>query len=175
MSKKNILTGLMIVIVFQLTVLASEYLGAIYPLWTGKEIRIRTRPVDPRSLFRGNYARLQYDISTIGKNCFDTKKGLRNNEVIYVKLKPSKNGLFVFEDAGLEKPEKGPFIRGRVQGRPFPNQWAYNVRYGIEAYFAPKEKALALERDLRRSGVAVIMVAENGKAALKDIVTNGKN
>ncbi len=37
---------------------------------------------------------------------------------------------------------------------------------GIEALFAPKEKALALERQLRHSAVAVVRVAPNGKAAL---------
>jgi len=176
MSKKNIITGLMIIIVFQLIVLSSEYLGAIYPLWTGKEIKIKTIPVDPRSLFRGNYARLQYDISTIDATYFDGKKDLRNDEVVYVKLKPAEDGLFVFEDAGLEKPEKGPFLRGRLQRNRSRNKSSiYNVRYGIEAYFAPKEKALALEKDLRRGGVAIIMIAENGKATLKDIVTNEKN
>ena len=37
------------------------------PLWTGKEIRVKVVPVDPRSLFRGNYARLNYDFSRLEK------------------------------------------------------------------------------------------------------------
>ena len=65
MSKKTITTGLAVVILLQIVVLGSEYLGAIYPLWTGEEIKLKTTPVDPRSLFRGNYARLRYGISTI--------------------------------------------------------------------------------------------------------------
>ncbi len=35
--------------------------------------------------------------------------------------------------------------------------------------------ALALEKELRSSGVAIIMVAGNGKATLKEIITNRKN
>lgn len=171
MSKKNIIKGLMVVITFQLIVLGSEYLGAVYPLWTGKEIRLRVTPVDPRSIFRGNYARLRYDISNIRSKYFDSSKGLRNDEVVYVKLKPGEDGLFVFEDAGLTKPENGLFIRGRLRGGPFRNEWRYNVHYGIEAFFTQKEKALKLEKELRSGGVAIIMVARNGKATLKEIVT----
>ena len=44
------------------------------------------------------------------------------------------------------------------------------IRYGIEAYFLPREKALALEKALRNSGsVATVMVAPNGKAALMEV------
>lgn len=173
MSKKTITTGLMIVIGLQIAVLASEYLGAIYPLWTGEEIRLKTIPVDPRSLFRGNYARLRYEISTIEGKDLGMKQNLRNGEVVYIKLKPGADGLYVFDGASLEKPGSGPFIRGRLQGRRSQrNSVVYNIRYGIEAYFAPKKKALALQKELRRSGIAIIMVARNGKAALKEIIPN---
>ena len=59
------------------------------------------------------------------------------------------------------------FLRGRVIGFLPEYQW---VRYGIEAFFAPKEKALELEKELRNGGIAVLMVARNGRAALKDVI-----
>lgn len=170
MSKKNIIAGLMAVIILQIIVLGSEYLGAVYPLWTGTEIKLKTVPVDPRSLFRGNYARLEYDISSIEAGYFEDDKSIRENEVVYVKLKPAGEGLFEFQDAGFEKPDAGIFIKGRiVRDRFSKRDKKYNIKYGIEAFFAPKEKALALEKKLRRGGAAVIMVAENGKAALKNV------
>ena len=49
------------------------------------------------------------------------------------------------------------------------------MKYGIEALFAPKEKALALERQLRDSGVAVVRVAPNGKAALVTVEAKAIN
>ena len=74
----------------------------------------------------------------------------------------------------LEKPGTGPFIRGRIQKRRSQdNSVIYDVRYGIEAYFAPKKKALALEKDLRSGGVAIVMIAGNGKATLKEVIANG--
>jgi len=176
MSKKTITTGLAVVILLQIVVLGSEYLGAIYPLWTGEEIKLKTTPVDPRSLFRGNYARLRYDISTIEWKDLRGKKGPRRGEVVYVKLNPTADGLYVFGGVSLEKPESGLFIRGRVQRKHSRRRNVmYDIRYGIEAYFAPKEKALALEKDLWGGGVAIVMIAGNGRATLKEVITNRNN
>jgi hypothetical protein len=53
-----------------------------------------------------------------------------------------------------------------MSGRFMPNQ----VDFGIHAFFAPKEKALQLEKDLRDGGVAVLMFVSNGSVTLKDVV-----
>jgi len=47
---------------------------------------------------------------------------------------------------------------------------SFRVKYGIEAFFAPKIKALQLEKDLRSGGVAVLMVSSGGKARLMEVV-----
>lgn len=167
MRKKTVITGLVIMVAFQAMVLTGEYLGAVYPLWTGREVRLKVVPVDPRSMFRGNYARLRYGISTIEKDALDARK-TRVGEVVYVKLKPGMDGVYEFDGASLDKPEKGIYLKGRVRSPSWSN--TYDVLYGLEAYFAPKEKALALEKELRRGGLAIVMVAGNGKAALKDVV-----
>ncbi len=44
------------------------------------------------------------------------------------------------------------------------------IKYGIEAFFAPRERALQLEKDLRGGGVAVLMVSSGGKARLMDVI-----
>jgi uncharacterized membrane-anchored protein len=171
MNRKTITAGLALVIVFQVAVLAGEYLGAVYPLWTGKEIRLKVVPVDPRSLFRGNYAQLRYDISSIDVKVLGEHKQYRNGEFVYIKLKPGIDGVYVFDGAGLDKPATGFFIRGRIRvtnGQEDVRK--FEVRYGIEAYFAPKQKALILERELRDGGIAVVMIAGNGKPALKDVI-----
>ena len=57
-----------------------------------------------------------------------------------------------------------PRSSGRIVRDP------YRVRFGIEAFFAPKEKALELEKDLRNGGAAILMVSNSGRAALKDVI-----
>ncbi len=171
MNNKTIGAGLLAVIIFQTCVLAGEYLGAVYPLWTGKAIKLRTQPIDPRSLFRGNYARLRYDIASIPSADFNHPDRLRNGEVIYVTLKDESNGIYSYASVSLDKPANGVFIRGRIANDSWRHTaLSYHVKYGIEAYFAPKQKAIALERKLGNA-LAVVMVADNGRATLQDVIT----
>ena len=166
---KKIVLGLCIAAIFQLFVLTGMVGLSVMPLWSGKEIRVKTIPVDPRSMFRGNYARLRYDLSEVYIE--NSNKAIRNGEVVYVNLIQADNGLFEFSSASLTEPERGDYLRGRIQTHHFhSNQKTFNVIYGIEAFFAPKVKALALEQDLRDGGIAVLMVSEGGKARLKDVI-----
>ncbi len=175
MNRQWILRGLLAAVVFQIGVLAVEYLNSVYPLWTGQEIRLKTFPVDPRSLFRGNYASLNYEISRITLTEMEKTPYPRFGEVVYVKLKQGEDGLYVFDSASLSQPEEGLFIRGRIETPRWVRSNVYQVRYGIEAYFAPKKKALELEKQLRDGGIAVVMLAANGKAALKDVIGEAKD
>lgn len=166
LSKEKTIIGLGLAVVLQISVLAMEYGGAVYPLLTGQEITLKVIPVDPRSLFRGNYARLNYEINQVVLP--HNSRELRENEFIYVKLKQNQEGDYIADSASLEKPEVGLYIRGRTHRTRGSD--AVRVRYGIEAFFAPKEKALALERKLPSGAVAKIMLAKNGKATLKDVI-----
>ena len=170
MSRQWIFRGLLAAVLLQVAVLASVYFNSVYPLWTGREIRLKTIPVDPRSLFRGNYAQLNYDISSVSVPQALDIDHPRRGEVIYVKLDQDENGLYVFGGASFTEPETGIYIRGRIQVPVWNDSQAYPVRYGIEAYFAPKEKALELEKQLRDGGTAIVYLADNGKAALKHVV-----
>lgn len=147
--KRKARLGLAAAIGFQFLIFVGIYLSAQMPLWTGEAIRIEVVPVGPRSLFRGNYARLEYDISLLDSKWFTPDKRVRTGEVVYVSLKADKHGIYRMVGASLEKPEEGSFLRGRVTGSRLGAPNSYRVRYGIEAYFVPKEKALQLERELR--------------------------
>ena len=168
---KKLTAALIAAILFQFLVLTGMYVSAALPLWTGTEVKIKTIPVDPRSMFRGNYARLRYDISRLKTEYFPASDDLRNGEVVYVVLKPGEDGLYQFAEAMLKKPDSGIFLRGRIENRRYEEKVSYfRIKYGIEAFFAPKEKALQLERELRDGGIAVLMISSGGKARLKDVV-----
>lgn len=168
---RKVTLGLVIAVVFQFLVLTGMYVSAALPLWTGNEIKLKTIPVDPRSMFRGNYARLRYDISEIESSHVPDSADLRNGEIVYIKLRQDTDGLYVFDNVSLETPRDATYLRGRIQNRRYEKDASYiRVKYGIEAFFAAKEKALALEKNLRTSGVAVLMVSNSGKARLKDVI-----
>jgi uncharacterized membrane-anchored protein len=166
MNRSSVAIGLAAVVALQFFVLSGMVVKAAMPLWTGTEIRVKTVPVDPRSLFRGNYAELNYEIGQLPNNALSDFTNLRMGEIVYVSLTPGENGLYRFADASLHKPAEGIFLRGRIVDNHSP----YRVEYGIEAFFAPKNKALQLEKDLRNGGVAVLMVADSGRVALYDVV-----
>ncbi|SDZ77590.1 GDYXXLXY domain-containing protein [Microbulbifer marinus] len=171
--KSTITSGLIAAIALQFVILTGMYLSAQMPLWTGEEIRLKTIPVDPRSLFRGNYARLEYDFSQLDASMFADGKKLREGEVVYVQLQPKKSGLHEVSGVSLKKPDEGVFLRGRVTGTWWRDTGSsYRIKYGIEAFFAPKEKALGLESDLRNGGVAEVMVSGGGRARLKNVVAD---
>lgn len=181
--------GLIAVLVFQLLVLGGEYLNSVFPLWFGETAILKIRPVDPRSLFRGNYVRLDYEIDDI-KNP-DMTKGLaplKKGDVLYVGLE-EKDGYHQAKSISKEKPSDGLFIRGRV--KYFRSGSSVQLKYGIEAYFAAKDRALDIEKGIRQrrrpDSVATSTVApipeekkdelpyarikilSSGKAALEDL------
>ena len=168
MIRSKIAAGLVAAIAFQLVVPVGMVVNAALPLWTGTEIRVKTVPVDPRSMFRGNYAQLAYEFGTLPEDALAGEENLRAGEVVYVDLERGEDGAYEFAGASLDLPTEGVFLRGRLATVTAP----YRVRFGIEAFFAPKARALELEKDLRNGGAALLMVSGSGRASLKDVIPN---
>lgn len=163
--------GLVAAVLLQLVILMGMQVNAALPLWTGTEVRVNTMPVDPRSLFRGNYARLGYTFSRFPADSLNevfSAQDIRAGQRIYVSLRQDASGIHQPASVSLTKPSEGMFLRGRVAYRHRPGD-DLAVRYGIEALFAPKEEALALERRLRDGAVAVLMVSDDGQARIQRV------
>lgn len=159
-NKRFLLLGLTLTICLQLMVLTTEFLSSVWPLWFGKPILLKTAPVDPRSLFRGNYVLLNYEISTLDRAL--SRAPFKTGQVVYVTLEKTDNG-YKAADLHHHKPDNAIFIRGRVR---YVGNQTIGLKYGIEAYFMPKEKALKVEKTLRAGADAKIYLLDNGKAAI---------
>lgn len=165
LNKKHLL---LLVVAFQFFILTGVYAKAQLPLWTGLEVRVKTIPRDPRSLFRGNYARLNYAFSSIPRIHLGSESAIRIGEIVYISLQKNADMLYEYASASLVKPRDGVFIRGRVTS---VRSDKVHIHYGIDAYFAPKQEALRLEKQLRSGALAVLMVTSAGQAGLKEIVS----
>jgi hypothetical protein len=101
----------------QLAVLAYIAGEREHILINGKVIHLRTAPIDPRDLFRGDYVRLNYEISRIGVDQLKgigPRKELKKDDKIFVSLREGPNGLYEVASAQLQKPKEGVYLTGRA-------------------------------------------------------------
>lgn len=155
----------------QVTVLCGELVRAAWPRWVGAEVALAVRPVDPRSPFRGDYARLRYDdVSALSWDLFDDDvERVRRGQPLWVVL-VERDGRHVPVRVSTTRPSEGTLLRGqptqaRTRGSPV------RMDYGLDAFFASPERARELERRMRRGekATAVVKVLPGGRAGLLDI------
>jgi uncharacterized membrane-anchored protein len=85
---------------------------------TGFRVVLKTAPVDPRDLFRGDYVRLSYDISTLDLERLGAKEEFRRGNTLYVALAREEDGTYRASAVGRSVPAGKPFIRGRALSDP---------------------------------------------------------
>ena len=162
---------------------------------TGPSVWLRTAPVDPRDLFRGDYVTLGYEISTIPaekfgpglkthmadlakRNAAGQYSGRSREIVLYATLQVHpESGVAEIAMADLTHPAEGLFIMGRARPYSSPRQSSLTgIAYGIDAYYVQQGKGRKLERRAPEGapeGVQVPMemqvaLGRNGTAVLKD-------
>ena len=166
LPKRFIVPALILVAVIQVAVLVVEYLGSAWPIWYGQPVVLPTEPVDPRSLFRGNYVSLNFQINRLDRDWFPEA---RKNQVVFVSLEPSGD---IWRASGIfaEPPEDQTFIRGRIRS---VYQDTLRLEYGIEALFMPKDEALAAEKEARQVAWVTVYVGGSGKSRAHEFVCLG--
>ena len=128
------------------------------PLWirsTGEEVTLEIRPVDPLSLFRGNYVDLRYDVD-MPSDMSDV------NAAVYAVFADERPGRLLRVSRDRPDLDDGEFcIRGEAQygSLSFPQ---------LEQFFVTAELGLELERQLNDM-VAVIKVTGGCRAVLTDL------
>ena len=173
--------SLILAIIFQILLIIAMLAYALMPLYLGKEIKVRVNLYDPRDIFRGNYVNLSYDFSNLQRYKFNEKTGMEidvydgnftKNDEIYAILKQDANATYAFDKFSFTKPKDALFLAGKFDGYSF-------VKYGIEEFYMPTKKAQQTEQEMLDQdvdAVAVLMVMDDGRARLKDLITtpNGK-
>lgn len=156
-------------------------------LRNGAEVRLKTVPVDPRDLFRGDYVVLGYPISVV-----ETEQGAqpyRSGETVFVTLGRDEQGFARAVGVSREWPKDGGaavVIAGRVattsacvtrddgttdcSGR----RNRLRVTYGLESYFVPQGEGKAIETMEKTRIEVVAAVSPSGEAAIKRLLIDGK-
>ena len=101
----------------------------------GESIVVRTVPVDPRDLLRGQYIQLRYEFSSMPWETFDDTAASRDVWVVLVPEVKDGQTYHVPTKFSFNKPHAFPpeavVIRGRDE--------SYNeLSFGVERYFVPE-------------------------------------
>ena len=99
-----------------------------YWVATGERILLRTAPVDPRDIFRGDYVSLRYDISALDLDELGAKGSFKSNEKVYVLLEKNREGVFSAMSISRELPSGKRFIQGRVQYERTLSKWEVTLK-----------------------------------------------
>ena len=129
-----------------------------FPLLTGKTIILKTQPVDPFDLLRGQYLIINYEISGV-----NLPKEAKEGDIVYVSLKEGDDKIWRSDKVLLSKPDNGVFIRGTAK-----QSWqGLRVEYGIEQYFFERGAHVP------RMDSVKVKVDASGQARIVELLING--
>jgi uncharacterized membrane-anchored protein len=151
----------------------------LYTLMTGQEILLRTIPVDPTDLFRGDYVVLRYEAeeiptSLISKEVQNKIENGRDGTEVYVTLEV-KEGVHTPTEVVLTKPDTGLYLKGNLNyigpswdGGNEEREVAY-ITYSLDKYFVEDNTGLELEEASRNGNILAKVKVKNGYAYLVDL------
>ena len=175
-SRRRLLIATLLAAGMQTGILVTMMRGNETVISTGTPVLLRTVPVDPRDLFRGDYVVLNYEFSALDSALVTGNwPEAEGEQRLHVELKPGTDGSWhpVSASFGPLMPSDGSVIITSLPFRyvPSPDHPAtLRADYGIERYYVPEGKGKELEeaRNARRVMVEV-RVTPDGEARLVDL------
>ncbi|MFA5880719.1 MAG: GDYXXLXY domain-containing protein [Eubacteriales bacterium] len=139
----------------------------------GTKILLKTKPVDPWDLFRGDYVVLNYDLSDLNLKTIPADiSDFKNNETVYVVLK-QQGRYWVADSVSHTRPSGGTLAIKGVVIYYNSGDKVLNLQYGIESYFVPQDQGRTIEKE-RSSLEAEVSVDSSGNSALVGLFIQGK-
>ena len=178
MSRNRLLLSALVLAIAQIGFLSWIIVGRAAVLRDGREVTFLVKPIDPRDLLRGDFIRLDYDISRIPASIienapegdFNTKDG-----AIYVRVAKGADTFWHPVSASLYEPSSKPLapeeveLRGQIEGLMTvgPNS-TVAAEYGLERFYLPEGTGMAIQNDMNVRPFAVkVAVADDGTPQIK--------
>ena len=166
---KKVLGGILglIILVFGGFVIVNEF-----TLVTGEDVFLKTLPVDPRDLLRGDYVILSYAIEREPSiQTFISQNKLQEGDEFYIALTLDNDKMAGFEQVSIRKPDKILSIKAKV-GKKILDQ-TYAIETGIGKYFVPEGRGHEVER-WRGNLDVLVSIDAFGVAKIKDLYHDGE-
>lgn len=168
MDKKKIFIGLGI---FWIVILGGFIGFKEFTVRTGQEVLLKTLPVDPRDLFRGDYVVLRYEMSRVDTSTLAGSPVFIANEAVYAEIEKDSDGYGVLRSLSKEQPKGKLFMKGVVR---YANGTNIQIEYGIESYFIPAGKGHVIEEKRGKGVDAKVAVDGFGNSIIKTLLIDGK-
>jgi uncharacterized membrane-anchored protein len=168
-----------VVALVQIGILGSMILSRAAILQNGQEIVLKVLPVDPRDLLRGDYVRLDYNISSVPVELFEGVDPAADaadleTDAVFVRVRQGEEGIWEAVAARFAEPPQAPAaegdvdIRGTTFVRNLTNAKIVAVDYGIERFYLPEGEGRPIEEGIReRTFRMVVAVGAGGTAQIK--------
>jgi uncharacterized membrane-anchored protein len=178
---------LIVVVLVQTLILLAVIGMRQWTLSTGIPVILETQPIDPRSLFSGDYVRLNYKVSDLRLEELAGDRTFKRNDTVFVVLAPEGDyWKAVSVHRSRPPPADGQaVIRGSVEYTG-DTIWDaernkalevkhLHVKYGIEDYFVQEGAGRELERPKQGERVSIqVAVDRCGNAGIKAVLVNGR-
>ncbi|MEZ2130604.1 MULTISPECIES: GDYXXLXY domain-containing protein [unclassified Sinorhizobium] len=179
-SPRRYLLGAIIVAAVQTVILGYMIESRAAVLRNGTEILLKTAPIDPRDLLRGDYVTLNYDISSVPLSTLTGEIPAQpGEEVLSVRLRKQDDGFWAVAESsfGDLPPAPDSIV---LHSLPFYNfatkrDDTARVDYGIERYYVPEGEGRALETARSDGRVSIAArVSEDGSAQIRSLLLDGQ-
>lgn len=184
---KNFKIFIVLAILAQFGILGGMIFHNSQPYREGKLITVKTEPVDPRDLFRGDYVVLNYDFNRPSDKKLESSdswsSAKKGTPVYAVLVKSPDSEVWTLEKVTLTQPTASEVNENRLYIAGLKVSY-WRASYGIEQFFVQEGKGKELEKATRNwSGEAKkevhvdIYVTSTGQAAVKEarIVKNSES
>ncbi|MDP4163469.1 MAG: GDYXXLXY domain-containing protein [Bacillota bacterium] len=158
-------------------------------LMTGTPIALKTMPFDPKSLFYGDYIKLQYEVQQLPASLFDKailkkhKAGAFNSSptTVYIVLEKKDGNVFEATKVHETKPSEGIYLQGTIEGEPITddrNQPPYfNVELNLDTiskYYVEEGTGKKFEQQSGQGQLLAHMKWKDGYVILTSVEAWGK-
>jgi uncharacterized membrane-anchored protein len=167
---------LLIVVAVQFLVLLSVIGFKQYTVWTGDTVLLKTAPIDPRDLLRGDSVSVRYEISSIERSKFVDGEPYPDEEV-FVELQKGADGFWgvVAVHENQERSYDGTvLLKGRVETYPYSSSAAVTMHYGIEQVFVPEGSGGSLPSGTGHTVAVQVRVDRFGQATPLKFFVDGQ-
>jgi uncharacterized membrane-anchored protein len=149
-------------------------------LQSGTEVVLKTAPIDPRDLLRGDYVILNYEISSVPASTI--VGGLpkeAGEQVLSVRLHKEPDGFWRIAESSFGSLEAKPDTVV-LKSQPFQyyagdSEQTFRVEYGIERYYVPEGEGTKLETARSDGQLSIAArISGDGQAQIRTLLLDGQ-